>query len=63
MNGAFVDWGAFSSTHEYTYIFGAGTGSTVNFRVFDGYGDTGVQVPSWYGDNVGSLTVEIYEWS
>jgi hypothetical protein len=24
--------------------------------------ETGVQMPGWYGDNSGTLTVEIYVW-
>jgi hypothetical protein len=62
VNGQFVDWGPFNEDHKYTLVFGAGTGSTVNFRIFDGYGETGVKVPSWYSDNSGFLTVEIYMW-
>jgi hypothetical protein len=60
VNGNFVDWGSFYLSHIYTYTLGAGTGSKINFRVFDGYGDTNVQMTGWYGDNSGSLTVEIY---
>jgi hypothetical protein len=60
VNGQFVDWGPFNANHEYTLVFGAGTGSKVNFRIFDGYGETGVQVLSWYSDNSGCLTVKIY---
>jgi hypothetical protein len=62
VNGQFVDWGSFNENHEYTLVFGAGTGSKVNFRIFDGNGETGEQVPGWYRDNIGSLTVEIYVW-
>ena len=60
VNGSFVaDWGAYSAVHIY-YLDFTGIGSTVNFRVFDGEPTTNTLIPSWYNDNVGSLTVEIY---
>ena len=62
VNGQFVNWRPFNADHKYTLVFGAGTGSKVNFRIFDGDGGTGMQVPSWYSDNSGYLTVEIYMW-
>jgi len=55
----FVDWGEYSIEHIY-YLGFLGTGSTVNFRVFDGDPGTNTLIPGWYDDNVGSLTVEIY---
>lgn len=55
----FVDWGAYSASHNYTRNF-VGTGTAVNFRIFDGDSNTDTIVPSWYGDNSGSLTVKIY---
>jgi len=55
----FVDWGAYNPGHTY-YLDFLGIGFTVNFRVFDGDPTTNTLNPSWYGDNVGSLTVEIY---
>jgi len=63
VNGQFVDWGVYSSDHVYTLIFD-GTDSKVNFRVFDGTANTlpPVMMPSWYPDNEGSLTVEIFKW-
>ena len=61
-NEQFVDWGEYNPEHIYSIEI-AGTGSNVNLRFFDGklYGDIGVQVPGWYGDNSGSFTVEIWE--
>ena len=58
----FVNWGAYSSTHTYTLLY-TGGGSTVNFRVFDGDPATNTLNPGWYGDNVGSLSVQIFEWA
>lgn len=60
VNNAFVDWGVFSATHEYTNTY-PGAGAPVNFSVFDGDSNGPTQEPSWYSDNSGSLTVKIYE--
>jgi hypothetical protein len=54
----FVDWGEFSSDHTYSIDL-AGSGSIVNFRVYDGLLAVGPE-PGWYPDNDGSLTVTIY---
>lgn len=59
VNSNFVDWSAYSSAHEYDVIV-AGTGATANFGVFDGDVNTNVQNPGWFGDNIGSLTVDIF---
>jgi len=59
INNGFVDWGTYSAAHKYSRAF-AGNGSTVNFRVFDGDVATNTPNPGWYGDNNGSLTVNIY---
>jgi len=59
VNEEFVDWGVYNPGHTY-YLDFLGIGSTVNFRVFDGDPTTNTLIPGWYGDNVGSLTVEIY---
>ncbi len=60
VNGAFVEWGPYTNTHSYNLIT-AGNGSTANFRVFD---DADINNPNpsaaWYGDNVGTLAVDIY---
>lgn len=58
VNGSFINWGAFTPTHTYSYMF-KGIGDKVNFLVFDGQNN--VSIPSWYGDNSGSLTVKIFE--
>ncbi len=60
VDSAFVDWGAYSATNEYT-LEQAGADSTVTFRVFDGNSNTNTQEIGWYGDNSGNLTVMIYE--
>lgn len=52
------NWGPYNSLHEYAQSFVAAT-STANFRVFDGTGIT--QNPDWFGDNNGSLRVDLYE--
>jgi hypothetical protein len=59
VDGSFINWGSYSSTHEYPYLY-TGTGSPVNFVVFDGNSNTPQIEPSWYSDNSGSLTVDIY---
>ena len=63
INEGFVNWGIYASDHVYTLLFN-GTGSLVNFRIFDGTANTlpPVMMPSWYPDNEGSLTVEIFKW-
>ncbi len=59
VDGQFVDWSSYSSTHEYNVVV-TGDGTTANFGVFDGDANTNTQNPSWFGDNIGSLTVDIY---
>jgi hypothetical protein len=66
VDSEFMDWGGYSAAHEYQCIF-TGTGAVVNFRVFEGDivtdGDitTYTLNQSWYDDNIGELTVEIYK--
>ena len=48
--GGFVDWGAFNPNHVYTLAW-TGAGSPVTFDIYDVYSP----------NNVGSLTVAIYE--
>ncbi|GAH66542.1 unnamed protein product [marine sediment metagenome] len=59
VNNLFVDWGSYSDVHTY-YLDYPGIGSIVNFRVFDGNPATNIPESGWYGDNLGSLTVNIY---
>jgi len=54
VNGQFVDWGAYSTTHKYCTMVTLADGATVNLRVFDGTSD-GTQNVGWYSDNVGML--------
>lgn len=61
VDGAFVHWGDYNPAHVY-WLEAAGTGATVNFSIFEGDTATGTVNPGWYGDNSGSLSVEIYEW-
>jgi hypothetical protein len=49
VNGNSQAWGSFNPVHTYSIEY-IGTGSPVNFNILD----------SWYGDNSGSLTVDIY---
>jgi uncharacterized protein (DUF2141 family) len=61
VDGAFVPWGSYDGTnHTYSYLY-TGTGATVGLGVFDGDSTaTTVGNPDWYGDNSGSLSVDIY---
>lgn len=53
-------WGPYaSSTHTYAQAFTPVSTGSVNFRVFDG--TDGNQNQGWFGDNSGSLGVDIYE--
>jgi hypothetical protein len=56
VNGQFVDWGAYSPSHAYSYTAALPAGS-LNLAVFDG--QNGQPVPAWYGDNNGTLTYTI----
>jgi hypothetical protein len=62
----FVDWGEYSVTHIYS-ISTRGTGANVCFRVFDGQANVPppppAPIPTWYPDNIGSITVKIYDGS
>ncbi len=62
VNNGFVAWGAaVSPTNTYEIPFAPAADGTVSFRVFD-HGDlNGTPDGSWYGDNVGMLSVDIYE--
>jgi hypothetical protein len=60
VNDAFVDWGTYYSSHIYANSM-IGAGSAVKFRVFDGDSNTGIPTEGWYGDNSGSLAVNIYK--
>lgn len=57
INDAAPNWGAYSSSHTYsTTVSGSGS---LNFRIFDG--DVTGQIPYWYGDNQGTLSVDVYQ--
>lgn len=51
------NWGPYNSLHEYAQSFIASS-TTANFRIFDGTGTT--QNESWFGDNSGTLAVDLY---
>lgn len=59
VNGTFINWGGYNPLHTYSHLY-AGTGSPVSFLIFDGDSNTGIANPGWYGDNSGSLSVDIY---
>ncbi len=56
---AFVNWGVYASNHEYDLPF-VGAGAPVAFRVFDGQPANPNPESGWYGDNAGTLAVDIY---
>lgn len=58
INNQFVSWGPYSDDHTYYYNFTQASDSAVNFSVFDGSGTT--KNPGWYGDNNGTLTVQVF---
>lgn len=53
------NWGAYNSAHTYAQSFIPSSNGTANFRIFDGTGTT--QNESWFGDNSGSLSVNLYK--
>lgn len=59
VNNSFVNWGAYNSGHSYSYLY-TGTGSQINLGIFDGDSNTNTKNLGWYGDNSGSLTVDVY---
>ena len=61
VNGEFVDWGAYNTLHEYTLMFSPSVDGNINLRVFDGDSNTGIPNIGWYGDNLGTLAVEIIQ--
>jgi hypothetical protein len=60
VNEAFVDWGPYSSAHEYQLNF-VGTGEAVDLRVFEGDVASKELNKDWYSDNNGILNVKIYK--
>lgn len=59
INGATPSWGAYNAGHVYTTTLNGASGS-LNLAIFDGYTGIG-PVPGWYGDNSGSLSVDVYQ--
>lgn len=49
VNGSFVNWGAYTTTHTYSRTMTLAVGATVNLAVFDSY----------HADNVGALSYTI----
>ena len=52
-----VNWGAYNAQHLYKTVL-TGEGESINFRIYDYNLDESV---AWYNDNIGSLTVRIYD--
>ncbi|MBU0975611.1 hypothetical protein KJ918_02325, partial [Patescibacteria group bacterium] len=59
IDDANVDWGSYNGSHLYKTVI-EGQDSSANIRVFD---QDGAAPPAWYGDNVGSLSLRIYDIS
>lgn len=57
VDGAFVNWGAYTASHAYSYTLT--TSGSINLAVFDGDSNTNTKEASWYGDNVGTLSYTI----
>src|SRR3989344_1809955 len=53
------NWGAYNTSHTYAQSFIPSSSGPANFRIFDGTGTTPNE--DWYGDNTGSLSVDINE--
>ncbi|QQS22570.1 hypothetical protein IPM19_02970 [bacterium] len=62
VDDGFVEWGPYNTSHTYNYLM-TGSGSTAKFRVYDfaNQNDADNSSSAWFGDNVGPLTVKIYE--
>lgn len=58
INGATPNWGAYNAGHTYSTTLNGASGS-LNLLIFDG--DANGQVAGWYGDNSGSLSVDVYQ--
>lgn len=59
INGNFVNWGAYSSDHQYCVNEQLAGGATANLAVFDGDATTNTKNTGWYGDNSGMLSYTI----
>jgi hypothetical protein len=59
IDGAFVNWGDYNPSHSYSYLY-TGNNSPISFGIFDGDSKVPEQNSGWYGDNEGSLSVDIY---
>ncbi|HSE56837.1 MAG TPA: peptidoglycan-binding domain-containing protein, partial [Candidatus Paceibacterota bacterium] len=57
------NWGTYTASHAYARSFTPALDGGVNFRIFDGEGTTQYDgtnsTPDWFGDNLGSLLVNI----
>lgn len=55
----FGNWGAYNTPHAYLQGFTPSSTGPVPFTIFDGH--DGAQDPSWFGDNSGTLSVDIFK--
>lgn len=60
VNQTDTNWGPYNGSHSYNQIFSPGASGPANFRIFDG-DDHPNQREDWFGDNSGSLLVDIDE--
>jgi len=61
VDNTFINWGSYNLAHSYSHLY-TGTGNPISFLIFDGDATPAQPVlhPEWYGDNSGSLTVDIF---
>ena len=59
INGQFVDWGAYNTSHRYCTTTAVADGGTLTLAVFDGDPAAGAPTPDWYVDNVGTLSYTV----
>ena len=57
VNGSAPDWGDYSDAHVYSTTLTAS--GSLSLLIYDG--DSTGEIASWYGDNAGSLSVDVYK--
>ena len=55
------NWGPYNGAHQYAQSFVQGANAPVNFRIFDGDTGTHVQNEGWFGDNSGSIALNLFK--
>ncbi len=61
VNGEFQEWGPYSNDHQYYLNITLHEFSQISSAIFDGPKGSTTANPGWYGDNNGTITVEIYK--